>query len=527
MDSLRNKNGNGMIEVHDKGFWDAHWRLLGVVLVLSLGLRAAILLSPAGDGAINRDGVLYLSAAQLLQEGRVQESLEIYPMPLYPAAIALTERLVGDWILSARLLSAASIVLLILPLFFLTRLLFDHRAAFWACLLCALAPELNKLTVQVIRDPLFLLIFTTAVYFAVKSMASRRSIHLALAIAFSWTAAVFRVEGLALVVLHPLFLLAMGIRNRQDRAFAVKGLLGWFVSALFLILFAYALTGPQIGSFNRVGETAERMSGWMSGDFLEGYQQIRAQLDALEARSPVSFARQNFAEIARHFIWLIYLVGLLEILVIVLTPAGILSLFWTRKTGTKAGALFVGLLMAGLFLGLYLHLVEMDFLEPRFLLPLAAILFPWCGAGISTLVSKFKVKTKAAVLPIILALFFVPSLSDHFRIFRAGENAPREVGLWLSGYLAERTGPVLTTDLRIPFYAGRPVFTNDGGGVVLLRRPDDDYRDIAGYADQLGVDTMIIVISAREPPRLPEGLRYTLVKEFSSDRKRILIYARR
>jgi Dolichyl-phosphate-mannose-protein mannosyltransferase len=516
-----------MTEVRNKGFWNSHWPLLGIVLVLSLGLKAAILLSPAGDGVINRDGVLYLSAAQLLQEGSVQESLKIYPMPLYPAAIALIQWVIRDWILSARVLSAVSLVLLIVPLFFLTRILFDNRSAFWACLLCALAPELNKLTLQVIRDPLFLLVFTCAVYFAVKSMASKRSIDLTLTVVFSWTAVVLRIEGLALIALHPLFLLAMGIRNREDRAYAIKGLLGWAASALFLILFAYLWVGPQIGSLNRFGETAERISGWISGDFLEGYQQIRSQLSDLESRSPVSFARQNFAEIARHFIWLIYLVGLLENVVIALTPAGILSLFWTRRTGAKAGALFLGLLTGGMFLGLYLHLVEMDFLEPRFLLPVAVLLFPWCGAGVSNLVSKLKLKTKATVLPIILAFFLVPSLYDHFRIFRSGENAVREVGLWLSGYLSERTGPVLTTDLRIPFYAGRPVFTNDGGGVVLLRRPDDDYRDIAGYADQLGVETMIIVISAGEPPRLPEGVRYTLIKEFGSDRKRILIYERR
>lgn len=517
-----------MIEVPKKRFWNSHRHLLGIVLVLSLGLKAAILLSPAGDGAINRDGVLYISAAKMLQEGRVQESLKIYPMPLYPAAIALTEWMVGDWILSARILSVLSFTLVCFPLFFLTRQLFNDQSAFWACLLFAVSPQPNGLTLQVIRDPVFLLFFAGAVYFGVRSLATRRMSHTLWTIVFSWSAAILRVEALGLIAIHGVLLLYLAIRKREDRPFGLKGLTAWLASVLVLIVLALSLAGADVRSFNRFGETHERISGWANWEFLESYEGLRRELFEMEARSPVSFARQNFAQIARHFIWLIYLIGLVENLIVVLTPAGALSLFWGKRGRRDKAFFFVGALTFCLLIALYLHLVEMDFLEPRFLLPVAILLLPWCGNGIANLVAKWKTgSTGHKALAVLLGILFVPSLYGDYKTFRVKEEAIQEVGAWLSGYLANKHSDILTTDLRIPFYAGMRIYDDDRGKVVLFRKTDGDYRDVSALASRWGIDTMIIDTSVKKMDLIPpEGL-FVVVKEFSTDRRVVVVFKRK
>ncbi len=528
MDFARSCNGSAMIGVRNKGFWNSHWPLLGIVLILSLGLKAAILMSSAGDGAINRDGVLYLSAAQLLQQGRVQESLKIYPMPLYPAAIALTQCVVGDWILSARVLSVVSLTLVCFPLFFLTRQLFNDRSAFLACLLFAVSPEPNGLALQVIRDPVFLLFFTAAVYFGIRSFSSRRWSHTLWTIFFSWSAAILRVEALGLIAIHGALLLYLAIRKTEDRAFGLKGLTAWFASALVLIVLALSLAGPDIRSFNRFGETHERLSGWARGDFLESYEGLKRELFEMEARSPVSFARQNFAEIARHFIWLIYLIGLVENLVVVLTPTGALSLFWAERGRRGKALFFMGALIFCLLVALYLHLVEMDFLEPRFLFPVAILLLPWCGNGLANLIVKWRTGSNGhRVLAVLLGLLLIPSLYGDYKVFRVKDEAIQEAGAWLSGYLSNRHSDILTTDLRIPFYAGRRIYDDDRGKVVLFRKTDGDYRDVSALASRRGIDTMIIGTSVKRMDLLPPEDLYAVVKRFTTDRKVVVVFERK
>ena len=76
------------------------------------------------DAVINSDGVLYLQAAQMIAEGRLIQSLSLYPMPAYPILIALVHTVVPDWILAAKLLSLVTAATITVPIYFLTALLF-------------------------------------------------------------------------------------------------------------------------------------------------------------------------------------------------------------------------------------------------------------------------------------------------------------------------------------------------------------------------------------------------------------------
>ena len=78
------------------------------------------------DAVINSDGVLYLQAAQMFAEGRLIQSLSLYPMPASPFLIAVVHTVVPDWILAAKLISLSTAATITVPIYFLTALLFDR-----------------------------------------------------------------------------------------------------------------------------------------------------------------------------------------------------------------------------------------------------------------------------------------------------------------------------------------------------------------------------------------------------------------
>jgi len=128
------------------------------VLGLSAVMKVSILIALSGK-AINNDGLLYISAAQQFASGHFKEGLALYPMPLYSFFITIVHFLISDWVLAARLISLLFLVLTIIPLYLVSRDLFDNRIAFWGCLAFALAPLPNSWVAYATRGPVFIFFF--------------------------------------------------------------------------------------------------------------------------------------------------------------------------------------------------------------------------------------------------------------------------------------------------------------------------------------------------------------------------------
>ncbi len=104
---------------------------------------------------LNFDGEIYIAAARKYAEGMYREGLAIYPMPLYPYLIALVHRIIPNWILAGRLISYFSMTLTVIPLYLLSKDLFDRRAAFWAFIAFTPLPETLLHSNEVMCDPPF------------------------------------------------------------------------------------------------------------------------------------------------------------------------------------------------------------------------------------------------------------------------------------------------------------------------------------------------------------------------------------
>jgi hypothetical protein len=153
--------------------------LLVLLLALAGGLRAWVI---ARTEVVARDGVIFISYALQLEQQpwrRVLRDNHQHPgYPLSVLAVSLPVRhLLGGtncdtMQLSAQLASALAAVLLVLPMFYLGKELFDRRVGFWAALLFQCLPVSGRVLSDGLSEALFLLLLTTALLAAVRGLRS-------------------------------------------------------------------------------------------------------------------------------------------------------------------------------------------------------------------------------------------------------------------------------------------------------------------------------------------------------------------
>ena len=217
---------------------------------------------------INRDGVLYITTAQLFSQGHFQEALARFSLPFYSFLIAVVHGLVPDWILAARLISMTALILAVIPLYRLTTALFNPRAAFWACLAFAVAPLPNGWAADVIRGPLFVFIFAWAVYFCLRAIQTQKWWFFLYAALFSGVSILLRIEG---VIIIPVYFVVIVLSMAWDGAARVelcKGLVVWLALPLLILIIGWS-AGNGEAFFFRVRQIDQKHGSffqwWVSG----------------------------------------------------------------------------------------------------------------------------------------------------------------------------------------------------------------------------------------------------------------------
>jgi hypothetical protein len=146
--------------------------------------------------------------------------------PLYPLTILAMSELVGSlrpgsdlevMQLSAQLAGGLAGILLVIPMFYLGRELFDRRVGFWATGLFQCLPAGARVLSDALSEPLFLLLSVTGLLMAVRALRSGSSVGFALCGFFTGLAYLTRPEGVLLAVSVGLVLLAFGRARRVCR----------------------------------------------------------------------------------------------------------------------------------------------------------------------------------------------------------------------------------------------------------------------------------------------------------------------
>lgn len=489
-----------------------------LLLVLSLCFKLWVLLRVQ---VINPDAVQYLQAAQDWLSGDFQGALEHYRMPFYPMLIAAVRLfLVPDLVWAGRLLSVFFLTGLMVPFCFLVKEAWGNKAAFLAGALLASSPYFNRHAADVVRDPAFLFFLAWGTWATWRLMKSGRFLWAFLAGLMAALATLCRIEGALLLVAFPAACLTGG------HGLSIRRRLGL---ALVLIVAAPVCVSPVAGWMAlRMGDLpASRLPELLQVEkkvilLFEKYHLYYDILGHVEKNLPGGPTPHNFFEIARHYIALIYLAGLTESFVRVVSPAiGFVSALGlkTWKTLTAQIRWTLGWVFLG-YLALALLVRFQDaWHSDRFILVPAMVWSLGAGQGVIHLWKWRRQRWTAAwqrgaATFIMIALLLSPAFKTL--TYEAGrEQNIREAGHWIARH--GRIGTtVFTNDDRIAFYADLPAVRLDPG---------------QQEADQLIADNPDILIALRgSKTDLSRFLAFSKVKpiqEFPGKRKTVWIIGTR
>lgn len=479
------------------------------------------------DAVINSDGVLYLQAAQMIAEGRLIQSLSLYPMPAYPILIALVHTVVPDWILAAKLISLVTAATITVPIYFLTALLFDRKAAFYAAMAVAVLPSLNDISPDVIRDPCFLLLACWSVYWMVKASLTERMRGAFWAFSLGGAALLFRIEAILLFAVYLFYLAGLAVLAGGRRRFAIKTLLFLMIPAFIGMVYLVGVGSTEDG-LDRIDQIRAIGRHLLSGSLFERYQHIYAQLKDSESMSPMPSG--DLYKLARHYMPVIYFIGILEAFFKSLFFPFAVSLWIARRYFlTVKGIMVVLLTILFHSLLVFVYFLHIDYLSSRYLLLCALLVLPLVGQGTVLLEEKCRqLRWKKTCLTILTIVFLLLPL---YRTTAKGIGEDRIVALtgrWLSSHSKIYQAGWAVNDLRYFIYAGKPFnYREEKRGALKLGRlfAEKDYDAIENQVRKTGKSIIILKKSKKESGLNPHFGYFKKIKQIETHRSIVSIYA--
>ncbi|MBD3181295.1 hypothetical protein GF312_03320 [Candidatus Poribacteria bacterium] len=204
-----------------------------LLLIIILNFLSKIVL-------INWNGAEYTDSISYMTISTIGKSKW---MPVYPYMIYFVRLFVRNPLYSGRLTSIIISTLSLLPLYSITRRLYDKRAALYSSLLYIVAPMITRWSIRVMTEASFSFFLLLSLWFIQKWYDSKKEIYLSLMVGFTGIAALTRPEGIALLPLA-LFFVGYIVFNRTRLRFSclniiktllycITGLVPWALQILW------------------------------------------------------------------------------------------------------------------------------------------------------------------------------------------------------------------------------------------------------------------------------------------------------
>jgi len=458
----------------------ADLRCLALLVLLVVAVRAWQI---THTEVASRDSISYIRMAWQMEHAPWREVLLASPQhPGYPLAVLgmslpvrrfLPDDLPRAWQLSAQLVSALASVLLLVPMFYFGREVFDRRIAFWSCLLFHCLPTSGKIMSDALSDTLFLLFACCGLWLASLALRRRSWRLFALTGLAGGLAYLTRPEGALLLGATGLVLIAAQCNRRWRQSWR-----NVFVSGAALTLTALAVMTPYMLVIR--GLTVKNTPNIMihqqrpDADWENRLRPQQPQASEPHAQSMLSGSTllamwwpngdPRFDEIARNihnikdlanfqppprYLWALkafIIEGGKGFFYVVWLPA-LLGLWWFRERFRQVPGVWVGSLTCLALGGLLYRMAEkMGYLSDRHLLLLILCGMYWAVAGTLVLGEKLAVGaarlwpalagrrwTDARTWSLALLLLFVlaplPRTLNRLHAERAGF---RSIGYWLA-----------------------------------------------------------------------------------------------
>jgi len=252
------------------------------------------------------------------------------------------------------------------------------------------------------------------------------------------------------------------------------------------------------------------------------YHKLDKELRKVEKVIPAQGTSYNFAEIARHYIPVVYFVGFIELLARVVYPLffflGLLGIWKSCKERSPPQHWIVlFFLVLYLFLGL-LYLNSRNWLDKRYMLFGALLFHFWIWPGFVRIKGYLENKKLGiySLAQIVFVLLIILPLLKTVSIKRGRELILRDSGQWIqqNGKIA---GPVWCSDYRIAFYASRPEIKGS-------KEESAKGGDFGKKALKKGAAYIALKMKKGKAP--VSQTNFTLVQRFPGRKKAIFLFER-
>jgi hypothetical protein len=372
---------------------------------------------------IHPDAPVYLWSAQSLAAGDVQGAIAAYPMLFYPFLIMLVHKMGIDWLWAGRLISLTASSLALLPFLAIAKRFVTGWPLLVGALLFIFFPELNAQGYAALRDPLYLFLSLSCLYYALRFLDGGGLPSFWGAVAVALLLPLVRVEGAFTAVLVcgvcAWLLLRARIKNTRPLFLCLLVGLATLVAGLF-----FSETLRVLVRFEWFFVYFKKLS---SGAL--SVQPCLHALDSVSSSLPAATNGSNFWQvIERHWPW-IYFIGTLYVFVeivgwpiLLMGAAGMLTLLRRRDSGS----MLLVVLFGGQLALMVLFYLFRGYLEVRYMLLPALLLLVFSLASLEPVFEAVyskagrlfahKKKVALAVFAALLLLPFVDdSLSNKFR----------------------------------------------------------------------------------------------------------------
>ncbi len=416
---------------------------------------------------INNDGVLYLSAAEQLLTGDWSGAYGFYKWLFFPWLIAIVSQISGLGLeASAHVLDAFLSALMAFTFVTLVRDFGgDRKTLVIAAFVILFHPYLNESRAEIIRDHGYWALYLVAVFFFIRFYHHPQWPYAAAWGATMAFATLFRIEGIALLLLLPSILwtrtgLSMRERYRDFwQAHAISGLL-----VIFFFVWWVSQTDFSVDRLGRLSEPIARLGAF--------WEELTTGLPVKAERLREAILNRYSEDFALTAVFATLLSILLDKMVRALTPL-YTGLFFLRRFRTHfhppKGTIslliwlsFLNAVIASVFL------VPTFFLSGRFIVPLiltlllvipfmlASVHDHWQARHTQPLRNKW-------IYPLTLGLLIFMTGDGLLSLGGASKAYLKEAGLWMRAQIPTEAR-LYTNSRKLDYYAGRPIDPYDMKG---------------------------------------------------------------
>jgi hypothetical protein len=472
---------------------------------------------------ISMDGAFqYVPMARLFVGGSLLDAINYSgQQPLYPSMIALVSPWVADLELAGRLISSFFGVLLVFPVYFLTRRVADERVALISAFLLIIHPYIRRFSADVLKESTYLFFLGMGLWFTLRAIQRDRIVLFIFVPILAVAAYLVRADGIEIIL--SVFVYVLFIEKAAQPRKKIK-VIGTLLLCSGLLLLPYLAHLKGLTGVWTLSKTKSILG-------LLGLGQTTGDVPIL-SRMLYSLQELNWTifRVNHPLYMLLFVIGLATKI----------------RFGLRKGEGFLIIFLFVHYLVLYLMILNLTdwsgdkrgwffFFSGRHVVPLLLVSTPWVGEGFLTVYRWTRKRAEsirlfhgsnpqrrlAALLPVLLVLVVAIILPKTLKPQRYERLPEKWAGSWIKAHSG--TGvTILTTLPRVAYYAE--------GNYVSIDFQRDGVNQI--QTSMLQSSPLYVVLRQREPTDYPEKFdsiknNFSEVRRYSErEMERITVYKR-